>query len=317
MRIRPTVGACRRFESFNRNGQNWLNIYIYIYIVILPSSWWGSGAAMATLRPSSWNPRSFQWVSIHVNEQVTTPQNLAFAMQQNVEGLFISFSYLLHLGNLFPCIQYTSIETLECVQCVHVGSPVKKEFRRIEARQTARPSGSSDKKHGCGSPNLEILMEKNSCERVGDIPLPCYMNVCLPEGMLSSTLYIDWLLRSKHVPGFCVWHLEENTLQPKWNSLGVPILGNFHMYIYIYCDLLWFIEIYAEIFGVYVYIYIYYIHMFPPLKDTCPIPANARSLSGSDPSMDFDSARAPTQANDAGRLDETHGPWFVSYPPVN
>lgn len=240
--------------------QKWPELvkYIYIYIVILPSSWWGSGAAMATLRPSSWNPRSFQWVSIHVNEQVTTPQNLAFAMQQNVEGLFISFSYLLHLGNLFPCIQYTSIETLECVQCVHVGSPVKKEFRRIEARQTARPSGSSDKKHGCGSPNLEILMEKNSCERVGDIPLPCYMNVCLPEGMLSSTLYIDWLLRSKHVPGFCVWHLEENTLQPKWNSLGVPILGNFHMYIYIYCDLLWFIEIYAEIFGVYVYIYILY-----------------------------------------------------------
>jgi hypothetical protein len=68
--------------------------------------------------------------------------------------------------------------------------------------------------------------------------------------------------------------------------------------------------IYAEIFGVYVYIYIYYIyiHMFPPLKDSCPIPVAARSLSGSDPSMDFDSASAPTQADDAGRLDETHGP---------
>ena len=65
--------------------------------------------------------------------------------------------------------------------------------------------------------------------------------------------------------------------------------------------------IYAEIFGV--CIYIYYIHMFPPLKDTCPIPpVAAGSLSGSDPSMDFDSASAPTQADDAGRLDETHGP---------
>ena len=48
--------------------------------------------------------------------------------------------------------------------------------------------------------------------------------------------------------------------------------------------------------------------MFPPLKDSCPIPVAARSLSGSDPSMDFDSASAPTQADDAGRLDETHGP---------
>jgi len=49
--------------------------------------------------------------------------------------------------------------------------------------------------------------------------------------------------------------------------------------------------------------------MFPPLKDTCPIPpVAAGSLSGSDPSMDFDSASAPTQADDAGRLDETHGP---------
>ena len=71
---------------------------------------------------------------------------------------------------------------------------------------------------------------------------------------------------------------KKNTLQPKRNSLGVPILGNFQRF------------------------------MFPPLKDTCPIPpVAAGSLSGSDPSMDFDSASAPTQADDAGRLDETHG----------
>lgn len=99
-----------------------------VYIVILPASWWGFGAAMATLRPSSWrNPRSFQWASIHVNEQVTTTKTWHLRRNKTLR----TFSYLLHLGNLFPCIKYTSIETLECVKCVHAGSPVKKEFRWI------------------------------------------------------------------------------------------------------------------------------------------------------------------------------------------
>ena len=99
-----------------------------VYIVIPSASWWGFGAAMATLRPSSWkNPRSFQWASIHVNEQVTTTKTWHLRCNKTLR----TFSYLLHLGNLFPCIKYTSIETLECVKCVHAGSPVKKEFRWI------------------------------------------------------------------------------------------------------------------------------------------------------------------------------------------
>ena len=136
----------------------------------------------------------------------------------------------------------------------------------IEARQTGRPSGSSSQifsfgvliKHGCESPNLEMLMGKTAVN--GWVIFHChvtwmfvYRRVCC----LVLYILIDICVQNMcQVSTSDIW--EKTLSNPNATLLGYPF---WETSIYIYCDLLWFIVIYAEIFGVYVYIYILYIYI--------------------------------------------------------
>ena len=140
----------------------------------------------------------------------------------------------------------------------------------IEARQTGRPSGSSSQifsfgvliKHGCESPNLEMLMGKTAVN--GWVIFHChvtwmfvYRRVCC----LVLYILIDICVQNMcQVSTSDIW--EKTLSNPNATLLGYPFWET-SIYIYI----LWFIVIHCDLcrnfWCVCIYIYTIYIYIYP------------------------------------------------------